>query len=568
MLTSKIFSREFFISLLLAVITSVFLVMVDRGGQLSRVVLLTNDLHFKLRGGLPSAQDLIIIEIADSDVAKIGRWPWKRSWHAAMTKVLTELGASSVYFDIIFSEPSTDEDDYLFQQSIIQSGRVYLPYVFVQKPYNIEEGLLPIKRFSDNIVGMGAMNVYPDSDGAIRDMPILFIGDSGTFPHISLKIAMDRLGLEIGEITDEYVEFSGEERNVRIPISEGNLLTINWTGKWVDTFRHYGFIDVLAAYQDQLEGKPTDIHLDDFKNAICLVGITGFGLYDIKPVPLEPEYPGIGIIANAIHTLLTCDFIDNVPYSVNAACLILLTLIPAFIIHGDKPFRETAIVLLVAVIFFVVSHFLFLKGICLDLFFPIFGLIVGFMVVGTYNFIRTAVEKQSLFSISITDGLTGLCNIRYFKILLESELKMAQTGMNNGFVVILSDIDHFKNFNDTYGHQVGDDVLKAVSNSLKDSVRASDIVGRYGGEEMIILLKSTGLEEGMGIAEKIRSNVEMNKVKGVKEDYSVTASFGVASFMQGDTIDTIIKRSDEGLYLGKEEGRNCVRTVELFRPSK
>ena len=342
-----------------------------------------------------------------------------------------------------------------------------------------------------------------------------------------------------------------------IPLQENHTLLINWTGKWTQSFEHYSFIDVLASYQDQLDGKPSEISRRNFENAICLVGITGFGLFDIKPIPLEPEYPGIGIVANAIDTMLSHNFIRVLPLWVNILLLYLLALIPSFLVFGKNPFRETLIVIAIGLIYSEIAFLLFIRGVKVDIFFPILGLFASYLSVATYAVVRTTVEKQDLFSMSITDGLTGLCNIRYFKTLLETELQMARSGMSSGFVVVLSDIDHFKNFNDTYGHQVGDLVLKEVANSIKSSVRATDIVARYGGEEIIILLKNASLERGLEITEKIRSTLEESKFSDEKNSYSVTASFGVASYLPEDTGSSIIKRSDEGLYKAKESGRNC-----------
>jgi diguanylate cyclase (GGDEF)-like protein len=163
---------------------------------------------------------------------------------------------------------------------------------------------------------------------------------------------------------------------------------------------------------------------------------------------------------------------------------------------------------------------------------------------------------------SVTDGLTGLFNIRYFKMLLETELMTAKSDPNKKFSVIMTDADHFKKFNDTYGHQVGDLVLKSLSTVLKSSVRGMDIVARYGGEEMIILLRGSSLKDGLGIAEKVRRNTESCIVRDEKSSYKVTISVGISTFRPDDTVDTIVKRADDGLYKAKEGGRNRVATVE------
>jgi diguanylate cyclase (GGDEF)-like protein len=205
---------------------------------------------------------------------------------------------------------------------------------------------------------------------------------------------------------------------------------------------------------------------------------------------------------------------------------------------------------------------LFQGGVWLDFSLPLLGLALSSFSIGTYNFVRVAMERQNFLKMSITDGLTGLYNIRYFKMLLETETLMAKHDLTKKFAIIMSDVDHFKHFNDTYGHQVGDLVLKETANILRASVRSSDIVSRYGGEEMIVLLRGSSLKDGLSVAEKIRKTVEDHRIKNETQIYNITISMGVAIFKAGDTVEMIIKKADEALYQAKESGRNRVATLE------
>ena len=161
---------------------------------------------------------------------------------------------------------------------------------------------------------------------------------------------------------------------------------------------------------------------------------------------------------------------------------------------------------------------------------------------------------------AITDGLTGLFNIRYFKKILSDDISGFKP--EHPFCLVMSDVDHFKKFNDTYGHQVGDLVLKEVALALKTTVRASDLVARYGGEEMIVLLRNTSLPSALSVAEKLRLAVEQRLVSDQKAEYKVTVSLGVSLFRKGDTVDSLIARADQGLYKAKDTGRNRVESVE------
>ncbi len=123
--------------------------------------------------------------------------------------------------------------------------------------------------------------------------------------------------------------------------------------------------------------------------------------------------------------------------------------------------------------------------------------------------------------------------------------------MGEIFSVIIFDIDNFKLLNDTYGHLVGDSVLKSIAKEIKRVIRRSDILGRYGGEEFLIILPKT--KDPYSVAEKIRKVIEsMDLEKGIR----VTISVGGTVYKKGDTVDSIISRADEALYLAKQSGKN------------
>jgi len=480
-----------------------------------------------------------------------------------MTQSLKGLGAKYVYFDIIFSEPSSLESDSIFEEAIKVNQNVYLPFAFQNTSLDITEAFMPLKEFSSVIKGTGAINIYPDSDGIFRRIPLIFKSKDGKiYPHISLKIAMDYSGQKIKEITSRYITISNNANIVRIPLIEKNIFLINWLDKWQNTFKHYSYLDVIAKYKKYLDKQIPEKDIQDFKDSICLVAVTAIGLYDIKPIPLQPEYPGIGISATTINNLISRTFIYTPPEWLSILLLFLLTMLPGFLIFGEKPLRENLIITLIGVSFGAICFFLFEFGLYLDMAAPLFGLFVNTLVVGIYNFVRISVERQNFFKMAVTDGLTGLYNIRYFKMLIDTEIMLSQPNQAKKFAIAMSDVDHFKHFNDTYGHQVGDIVLKEVANALKTSVRTSDVVSRYGGEEMIILLRSASLKDALAIGEKLRKSIENAIVKDEKGTYKVTASFGISTYHQGDTVDSLIKRADDGLYKSKESGRNCVSTIE------
>ncbi|MFH1198609.1 MAG: CHASE2 domain-containing protein [Candidatus Omnitrophota bacterium] len=560
-------TKNFFVNVVLAVTIASLVLLLSAKGVLSHFELSGLDLLFHLKGPSPYNNKVIIVEITDADIEKIGRWPWDRSWSAAMISALDALGARSVYFDIVYAEASDEKDDMFFEEALkaLTKTSVYLPSVFQSENFITKELLPPLLRFSAYTKGTGAINIYPDSEGTIRRIPLVFKTEKGVFPHMALKVAMDYDGLSIKEVTPQYLLLSGAKKDFKIPFADKYNLFVNWTGLWKSTFKHYDFLDILAAYQAMRTGAEVDrrvINPDDFKDSICVVGLTAIGLYDIKPIPLEAQYPGVGIVANVISNILDRDFIRVVPRWVDILTLYFLAILAALIIRGEKPFKESLYSFLFGSFYFAATLFFFKKDVLINFPVPLLGFFSSYLVVESFNFMRIAIERRNFFKMAVTDGLTGLYNIRYFKMLLEAELHLAKPDTQRQFAVVMSDVDHFKKFSDTYGHQVGDLVLKEVANALKRPMRASDLVARYGGEEMIVLLRGVSLADAMSLAEKLRKSIEDSVVKDQNATYKVTASLGVSIFKPGDTVDSLIKRADDGLYKSKEAGRNKVSSVE------
>jgi diguanylate cyclase (GGDEF)-like protein/PAS domain S-box-containing protein len=163
------------------------------------------------------------------------------------------------------------------------------------------------------------------------------------------------------------------------------------------------------------------------------------------------------------------------------------------------------------------------------------------------------------------DTLTGMLNRRAISKFAEAELARAERG--GALTVVMMDLDHFKRINDTHGHPVGDEVLKQVSAVISKNVRPYDWVGRWGGEEFLVLLPNTGVKEAMEIAERLRSAIQATSIPlSQDKQLRVTASFGVActaeigkSFISLDTITTLV---DGALYRAKAKGRNRVCLAE------
>ena len=177
--------------------------------------------------------------------------------------------------------------------------------------------------------------------------------------------------------------------------------------------------------------------------------------------------------------------------------------------------------------------------------------------IGTRSIRRDRALRAEIIRHSQEDHLTGLLNRRRVMQLLEHEIGRASR-YDTRFSVILMDIDHFKAVNDRFGHQAGDAALKKIADVIKTGVRSPDFVGRWGGEEFLIILPETSIDGALSLAEKLRARLESTTLGRIGRK---TASFGVATFADGDDLAAVIARADAGLYAAKRSGRNRVEKV-------
>jgi len=174
-------------------------------------------------------------------------------------------------------------------------------------------------------------------------------------------------------------------------------------------------------------------------------------------------------------------------------------------------------------------------------------------------------ETERLQKLSVTDQLTDLHNHSYARHRLNAALARAQRD-NAPLCVVMADLDHFKEINDTHGHLVGDDVLRIAAARMLAASRAEDQVGRYGGEEFIFILQNTSLNGALEAAERIRTRLSNDAIQAGDAEIVVTVSMGVSCVRRHDTVNSLIERADAALYAAKAAGRNCIRTEPAETP--
>ena len=174
---------------------------------------------------------------------------------------------------------------------------------------------------------------------------------------------------------------------------------------------------------------------------------------------------------------------------------------------------------------------------------------------------KTEVLQNELEEIARTDSLSGLVNRRGADEILNEEERRGKRSGKYG-IVMLADIDYFKRINDSYGHEAGDSVIQFVANELRSVVRDIDTVARWGGEEFMILFVESDIRKALKMAERVRANIESQKISYEGQVLSTTISIGVAVFNSNNDVELVLRYADEALYRAKENGRNQVVLAE------
>ncbi|MFZ5815194.1 MAG: diguanylate cyclase [Bacillota bacterium] len=171
------------------------------------------------------------------------------------------------------------------------------------------------------------------------------------------------------------------------------------------------------------------------------------------------------------------------------------------------------------------------------------------------QFERTHSLARSMADLAHSDPLLGIANRRHMYTIIRQEISLAEDGAGKPSILIMFDLDRFKEVNDTYGHDTGDEVLKTVAAVVTQTLRGSDRFGRWGGDEFVVLARVADISQANMLAQRLRDAVHQRLAERL---WRVTISLGVAPYHRGDTVESWVKRADQALYRAKEAGKNRV----------
>lgn len=337
----------------------------------------TLDLRYRLRPQPKINNKIVIVEISDDSIRKIGSWPFDRKYHALLVKALKYAGARQIIFDIFFSEKKEGDDE--FAEAVKEAGNVYMPYVFdlaqrhdTAMPIAKDFEVKLLRKFSNASRGTGHINIIPDPDGKFRRIPPFIKLKNVSYPHLSFLAACDYLGFSLDSIEMIPQKRISLDKNINIPLDINSNIIVNFPGRWVDTFRHYSYIDILTSYISILEGKKSILNLQELKDAVCFIGLTATAEPDLHPSPFEATYPGVGVHTSLFNSMIFNKFISRASKLANLFILIFLGIVTSVITFRSRKFLSFLYLFGILICFFAISITLFaILGLWIDVFYPI-----------------------------------------------------------------------------------------------------------------------------------------------------------------------------------------------------
>ena len=539
-----------------------------------------------ISSGKENNKDIVILAIDDETyeyiMDKYGSWPISRKTWSDIINTIEIANPKYIVFDLLFLKPNLKdiEGDKALINSVKKYQNVFLSMNFdnysedIRKSpeykdslkLKIKEGKLidseyitfrnsrsVMKELSDVTNNIGTINVTREKDGIIRNITPIFKYKNDYYGNLTLNVALAALNKK--EVSIENNKIIIDEKH-NIPLGTTQRATLNWYGK-SKTYTHIPAWQVIKAQKNN----DTDFILDNFKNKIVYIGTTATSLSDIKSVPVESNLAGVEIHATFLNNILDNNFIQKLDTKIDFLISILISLVVGYVVLNTQSVLKTIIFLISTLVMYsIVSTYIMSQfNIWIGMVIPFISSITTFVLIYCEKYLLKSKDYEQTYRLAVTDGLTQLYNHRYFQEQMKINLNNFKR-YNQIFSLILIDIDFFKKFNDTYGHQSGDCVLKQVANILKKYSRISDIACRYGGEEMSIVLTNTNKEEATITANKICQAVRNNKfILANNEKVNVTISVGVATAgINGEEVQEMIEYADKCLYKAKESGRNQV----------
>ncbi|MAC48408.1 MAG: hypothetical protein CMI12_16425 [Oceanospirillum sp.] len=541
--------------------------------------------------------DVVFIDIDDASLfelePELGVWPYKRDVYAQVLDYLTEKGADRIVFDLLLSE--TREGDQALAQAVKQhQNAVFIassPVYASQKQYQdlnhqrlleqlswqaspqlpttpLKKLVLPAQEFilrAQNQANVGIVDVFVDQDGTFRRLPAVYQVGESYFPSVPLLLQQKQRG---------KLDFDHEQQTLILgdkhwPIDEKGMLNIYFPRN-ANSVLSMSFYPVVEAARGVFKPDNED---EFFQGKTVFISSSAFKS-DLVNTPrgmMSGSYFLAIVYQNLKHNLLLKapkPWLDQLLLTI---ALLPLCLFPLFFHH--TPGRHLLLLIgSAATIWGLNSAFLALSAQQSTLLLPLLILGAGYflqsIVLAKLSIQRNESlsrkaqhlkeSNEELAVAASTDALTQLLNRRAFLQHFDAQIEQYQRD-KQPFTVAIMDLDHFKSVNDDYGHDIGDQVLRAFAEVVSSSIRQHDIAARWGGEEFVLLLPDLQEAQAFNILDSLRQNTSNREIVTEQGTLKVTVSIGVVQFSEAlNNAEDTIALADKALYKAKDNGRNCI----------
>ena len=538
------------------------------------------------------SEDIVIVAIDDASYEYIldryGEWPMPREIYVKLVDYLEKYNPQSIAFDLMFvkSMKSNPKADKALVDMVKKYDNVFVSMNFDNQDKSIRKPPILPKNLSVNVYNksplvdftgqtysncrtileellnstgnVGLINVTRAEDGILRKMPVFLKYQGKYYPQLGMAVGLHYL--------KAHKQFAGKDFEIdtrsnlllgrrKVYLDDDASVILNWYG----TNQSYRYIPIYKIIQI-INGEKKDQNLD-LDGKIIYFGTTAASLFDIKTVPVSRTYPGVEVQATYVNNIIDDNFIRKFDRSFTVQLGVLLALITVLIVMNESSAFVGSLAAFSVYMLYVFATYYAMKyfNVWIDIVYPLLLAIATFIAAYIIKYLIKSRDFEQQYVLATTDGLTELYNHRYFQEQMRMMVE-ASKRYEVPFSLIILDIDFFKKFNDTFGHQAGDAVLRQVAQTLKKNVRTTDIACRYGGEEMSIILAKTDYETALSTAKKICERVSSKNFKLPNgKETTVTISLGASTFPQdGITAEELIEAADVRLYHAKNNGRNQV----------
>jgi adenylate cyclase len=433
--------------------------------------------------GVDTDRKIAIVAIDDESLDHLGRFSsWPRAYHARLINAITEAGARIIVFDVLFSEPSPDDDELV--ASIKEAGNVILPLAGTLEAHQpaisgetvaLGRVIKPLKPFEEGALAVGHANMIPDEDGIVRRVPLIIPNGGHYEPALAVTAVakyLRRPQIIENTIKDNCLSLAGRS----IPLDGANSMLINYDDSLAPiSFEAVSYADVLR----------NDVSPDIFRDKIVLIGVTAIGLGDTFWTPMGQLVSGMELHASAMHTILTGNFLKPAPIYITALSILLLAILCGLAVLRLRVLWAVLSTVFLGIVYFLTAFYSFDHGVILDMLYPPLTLAGTFVGVNLYNVTSERLEKREItrtFGRYVSPSVVE-------KILLaleEGELKLG--GEERKVTVLFADVRNFTGIAENMTPQELVRVLnRYLSVIIKAALENGGMVNKFGGDSIMAI---------------------------------------------------------------------------------